>query len=228
VSERIDTVRTVEAPEGVELALHVAGPYPRALAYVLDFMLRNSITSVLSVFALAGSVGWAVILLTMFVLEWFYPVVFELTMQGATPGKRVLGLRVLRDDGTPVGWRESVLRNMLSAVDFLPGLWGAGFISMLLSRDGKRLGDRVAGTLVVYVARHETLRNLPAAEPLHPPVALTLEEQSALVEFAARKPSWSDARAAELAGHLAGVTGESGAAGVDKLLGLAVWVEGGR
>lgn len=228
MNPRIDTVRTVEAPEGVELSLHVAGPYPRALAYGIDMLARNSVYGVLGLFAAFGSLGMAVVLLCVFVLEWFYPVIFEVFWRGMTPGKRVVGLQVLRDDGTPVGWSESILRNFLNPVDFLPGLWGAALVSSWLSPDFKRLGDRVAGTIVVYVDEREESLELPKVEAVPPPLALTLEEQSALIEFAVRRPTWSAARSEELAGHLSALTSAGGAAGVERALGMAQWIEGGR
>jgi uncharacterized RDD family membrane protein YckC len=228
VNHRTDTVRTVEAPEGVELALHVAGPYPRAFAYAIDFLIRSAVLSALAVVLFLGPVGLALYLLAIFASEWFYPVVCEVKFGGMTPGKRALGLRVLRDDGTPVGWRESILRNFLRPVDLLPGMWAAGLFSSLASADAKRLGDRVAGTIVVYVDEIERTPSLPEAEPLLPALALTLEEQSAVIEYAVRKPTWTAARAVELADHVSSVSGASGEEGVDRLLGMALWIEGRR
>jgi uncharacterized RDD family membrane protein YckC len=229
VTDRLDTVRTIEAPEGVELSLRIAGPYPRAIAFVVDFLLQGLLVAAMSLVAILGfDLGQAAVLLTFFFLAWFYPVAFEQFWRGATPGKRALGLRVVRDDGAPVGWRESLLRSFLSPVDALPVLFGVGLCSAIASRSFKRVGDRVAGTVVVYDDEHARSPVLPKAEPMHPPFALTMEEQSALVEFAARTRSWPPARAAEIADHLEPLSEARGTDGVRKLHGMALWIEGQR
>ena len=89
-------------------------------------------------------------LLLMFVLEWFYPVIGEVYFRGASPGKHLLGLRVVHDNGTPVGFSASMIRNLLRFVDFLPALYAFGLLSMFASTSFKRLGDWAAGTVVVY------------------------------------------------------------------------------
>lgn len=87
----------------------------------------------------------------LFLLEWFYPIIFEVYRQGQTPGKKVMAIKVLQDNGIPVGWPTSLIRNLLRAVDFLPMMYGFGVVSMLIARNFRRLGDLAAGTLVVYV-----------------------------------------------------------------------------
>ncbi len=89
-------------------------------------------------------------LIGLFALLWFYPVYFEVRAHGQTPGKRFMGLRVLQENGTPVGWSASVLRNFLLVADFLPVLYLAALISMISDSSFRRLGDLAAGTLVVY------------------------------------------------------------------------------
>ena len=229
MNQRVDTLRNVEAPEGVELGLRVAGPYPRALAYLIDVLIRQVVYGIVGgLLALLGGVGVGILLVLVFACEWFYPVLFEVRYGGATPGKRALGLQVLRDDGTPVGVSESLLRNLLIAVDLLPVGGVFGLLSCVTQRDFKRLGDRVAGTLVVHVDEHIRTPRLAAADPIPPPVALHLEEQAALIEFSVRAPSWTRERAIEVGDHLAAVSGASGADGVRKLLGMARWIEGER
>jgi len=228
VSERLDTLAIVEAPEGVELSLRVAGVTARSLAFGVDLLVRFAIYSALSWLTLFGDIGQGLLLLAIFAVEWFYPVGFEVLWKGQTPGKRVLGLAVVRDDGTPVGWSASVLRNFLRVVDFLPGLYGAAVVSSLLSRDGKRIGDHVAGTVVVHVDGRSKLRALPNAEPCAPPMPLTPEEQAALIEFAARSGDWSRARREELAAQLAPLTGATEKDHAARVLGMARWIEGVR
>lgn len=148
----LDTPRVVTTPEGIELTLRVAGPITRARAWAIDFLVRGVIyliaATALSSF---GNFGSGIFLLIFFLLEWAYPILFEVYWHGATPGKRACHLRVLHDDGTPVAWRASVIRNTMRAVDFLPLMYGFGLVSAILNRDFKRLGDLAAGTIVIYV-----------------------------------------------------------------------------
>ena len=144
-------------------------------------------------------------LLIAFVLEWAYPVLFEVLRNGQTPGKRACDLRVLHEDGTPVQWRASVARNLIRVVDFLPVCYGFGLIAMLLNRDFKRLGDLAAGTIVVHTERKRASKGMPAAESglanSMPNVSLDLAEQRAVIDFAERRVTWSTERANELAGY---------------------------
>ena len=227
----LDTVRRVATPEGVELTLHPAGPVPRALAWMIDTVCRLAVyLAVASGLQAAGKFGTAVLLLTAFILEWLAPAVFEVMWQGATPGKRALGLQVLHDDGTPVGWAAALMRNIMRAADFLPLLYGFGLLAMMSSRDFKRLGDIAAGTVVVHAAAprslrsglHPDLRHIPEAPGAAPPWPLALGEQRALLDFAERIPTLTQARAEELAGlapHLTG--GLEGAAAAQRLLAYA-------
>jgi len=196
----LDTGRRIATPEGIELSLRLAGPVPRALAWTMDLMIRLAILMV-AAFALSqlGNFGAGLFFLGWFMLEWLFPAWCEVAWGGATPGKKAMGLVVLHDDGTPVRWPAALTRNLLRAVDFLPLCYGFGLVAMLANRDFKRLGDLVAGTVVVY--REEKLRGfrIPPAPPLAPPAALTLAEQRAVLDFAERSPGLTEERAAELA-----------------------------
>ena len=115
------------------------------------------------------------------------------------PGKKALGLVVLHDDGTPILWPAALARNLLRAIDFLPFLYGFGFLAMLMNRDFKRLGDLAAGTIVTYREEPPHGFQVPEGAPLAPSVALTLPEQRAILDFAERTPGLTAERAAELA-----------------------------
>jgi uncharacterized RDD family membrane protein YckC len=198
----LDTLRSVPTPEGFELTLRLAGPVPRALAFVIDLMIRFVAYGVLAtVLAQLKGAGMGILLIVAFLLEWFYPVVCEVWWDGATPGKRAFGMAVLNDNGTPVAFGASVTRNLLRAVDFLPFLYAFGLVAMLLNRDFKRLGDLAAGTIVVYRDKPAVRAALPAARPVAPAVALTLAEKRAVLDFAERYATLTEARAAELAEH---------------------------
>jgi len=226
----LDTVRRVATPEGVEITLRVAGPVPRALAYTLDLLLRGAVMFALMIAVSAlGNFGSAIMLLAAFLLEWLYPVLFEVLSAGATPGKRAMGLIVLNDDGTPVRWPASLTRNLLRAIDFLPFLYFIGFVTMVANRDFKRLGDLAANTLVVYRDEKPFAASIPEASPIAPSIPLTLAEQRTLLDFSERSNRLTAERAAELAEIVAPLTtGQSGPAAVQQLVGIANHLLGRR
>jgi len=96
---------------------------------------------------------FAVFLLVQIVIEWGYFVIWELSSGGRSLGKMALELRVVCDGGTPITLRESLVRNLLRVVDFLPANYLVGLIAMVVSAEGKRLGDVAAGTVVVRMDR---------------------------------------------------------------------------
>jgi hypothetical protein len=170
-----------------------------------------------------------VILLTAFFVEWLLPAWFEANWNGQTPGKRAMGLAVLNDDGTPLRWPAALTRNLLRAVDFLPLLYGVGLVAMLVNRDFKRLGDLAAGTVVVYLDNNKQTveRKIPEVAPIVPPVALTLEEQRALLELAERSDSLTQERFEELAELPRPLVGDlDGARAAARLLGMANHIAG--
>lgn len=200
----LDTRYQVEAPEGIDLVLRPAGPLPRALAYAIDLGIRGAIMLLLFIaLALLGQFGMGLGLILMFLLNWWYMVLFEVLNQGRSPGKQVMGLRVVHDDGTPIGWSASLVRNLLRFVDLLPFAYALGVLSCLAHPTFKRLGDIAAGSLVVYRDEKPQRPELPVAEPEHAPFPLSLAEQRALLSFAERQASLSPARRAELAAILA-------------------------
>jgi uncharacterized RDD family membrane protein YckC len=225
----LDTYRAVETPEGVELGLSVAGPPVRLLAWALDAALRAGAYLLLLIpLSLLQEIGTGAFLIVLFLGEWFYPVLFEVKGGGATPGKRWLGLVVLHDDGTPVGWAASVIRNLVRFADFLPFGYGFGLLAMLLDRDFKRLGDLAAGTIVVHRETEAGREGLATRRPAPPPVALRQAEQRAILEFARRLPTWTEDRSRELADLAAPLTGATGREGVERLLATANWLVGRR
>jgi uncharacterized RDD family membrane protein YckC len=201
----LDTLHAVEAPEGVDLSLRLAGVVPRALAYGFDVSVRLAayLLGAIPLLAWLGEVGFAVWFLGIALGEVIYPVAFELLWDGRTPGKRVVGIRVVHLDGTRIRWQASLLRNLLTAADALPGTYLFALASMLCSRRFQRIGDHAAGTVVVYVekARRRADADAVAArvEPVPPPIALSLEEGAAVLAFGARARELSPERREELA-----------------------------
>ncbi len=224
----IDTVHTLETPEGIDLELYLAGPAVRALAAVIDFGIRVVLfIVVMIVFGAMGTLGFGLMAIAAFLLEWFYPVFFEVR-SGATPGKKMLNLAVVHGNGTPITWRASVLRNLMRTADFFPALYVTGLITTLVSHRFQRLGDILADTLVVH--RRETARrdNLLDGRVEAPQLSFTREEQSALIDFAERSGRLSGARSEELAAMLAPLTGENGGAAREKLSAWGRYLASGR
>jgi uncharacterized RDD family membrane protein YckC len=231
----LDTVYTAETPEGIALSLRPAGIVPRLQAYLVDCALRIVIYILLSLCAIPfGGLGAALLLVAYFLLEWFYPVWFELGREGATPGKRMFGLAVRMDSGLPVTPAASITRNLLRAADFLPVVYGFAVVSMLARKDFKRLGDLAAGTLVVHTATVGLHGAPPEAAPAAPARALSAREQAAVVAWAMRVGTLTPERLEELAQLAVPVIAPAhqplprGAQATPALLGVAQWLLGRR
>jgi uncharacterized RDD family membrane protein YckC len=98
----------------------------------------------------SGTVATTLLVFILFLLNWGYFVAFEALNKGQTPGKRWTGLRVVQDSGLPIGWREATLRNFVRIADIMPPpACFVGGLAILLSKRGKRLGDLLAGTMVI-------------------------------------------------------------------------------
>lgn len=204
LSPPLDTRYHVETPEGIDLPLRPAGLLVRALAFSIDLGLRGLILGLLFIIlAFLGRLGAGLGSLLLFAISWWYMVLFEVLNQGRSPGKHMMGLRVVQDDGTPIGWSASLLRNLLRFVDMLPFGYFLGAISCLQHPTFKRLGDLAAGTLVIYSEAKLRRPDLPEAQPRRPAFALTLTEQRAILGFAERQSELSPARVDELASLLA-------------------------
>ncbi|WP_332309340.1 RDD family protein [Pseudomarimonas arenosa] len=196
----LDTEHRVETPEGVALRLHPAGVMSRAVAWAIDFVVRLSALMIGSmVLGFLGKTGAGLTLILLFLIYWLYPILFEVLRNGQTIGKRAMGLRVVHANGTPVGWLASFLRNLLRTVDMLPVLYGFGVLASLADPQCRRLGDRVAGTLVVHEPKPPVKTVLPTLQATHPPLALSLSEKQAIIDFAERSPGLTLERQEELA-----------------------------
>jgi uncharacterized RDD family membrane protein YckC len=204
------------------------------MAFLLDLLIRLGIDlGLVMIFGAWGGFGGGVILIGVFCVEWLYPIIFELSRWGATPGKRTLGLRVVMDTGLPVTPAASFTRNMLRVADFLPLAYAFGIVTMLLNRECKRLGDLAAGTLVVHanpVVLHDAP---PPAASLAPARPLNPREQAAILSWAGRAKRLTPARFEELAQLAAPAlppapADEPRRDAVERLLGVAQWLMGRR
>ena len=186
----IDTCVEIVTPESIAFHYRVAGPFRRLPAFLMDVALRVAIflTAIFSLLLTIGVAGFGdimggIILLAWFLLEWFYGAAFETYWNGQTPGKRLMGIRVLTVDGQPIHGVQALLRNVLRSVDLAPlapltmsgevdemplyviptCLLGAA--ACLASDRFQRLGDMAAGTMVVVEEPQERVGVTKVAEP---------------------------------------------------------------
>ncbi len=167
-----------ETPERAVLSLEVAGLGGRVLAFLLDlvFLFLAWVTALLA-YSIAGdllrrlqqlsAVAQGLAVGVTFALGWCYDVAFETLWQGQTPGKRIIGIRVVRDDGAPVGLVESVIRNVARVAE-VPLLYAPGVLCVALTRRHQRLGDLLAGTLVVRDRAYDLSRYALAETAVDP------------------------------------------------------------
>lgn len=178
----------IETPENVVLTYQLAGPALRARAYLIDFALRVMImigASIMLAVLMPLLPGLAIgsLLLIMFLLEWGYTIGFEYAWKGQTPGKWAMGLRVIQENGQPLSWWGSGLRNLLRVADTLPlmyvfmddlgpfcllPVYGPGLVTMLCSSKLQRLGDLAARTVVIQERRAELPREPVIFERIEP------------------------------------------------------------
>ncbi len=221
----LDGRLSLTTPEGVRLQLTPAGPVVRAYAWAIDFAAwsfgAGAVVSLLAAILPSQKLFNGVSALLFFFAYWAYPVLCEVYAGGRTLGKFVVGLQVLRADGLPVRWRESVLRNLLLAADFLPMLYATGLLSMLCDRQFRRLGDMVAGSQVVYRDKPPKRAAVAEAAPLPLPFPLTPDQQRALADLFARESRLPYGRMLELADIAEPLTGRAGEASLERLRGMA-------
>lgn len=210
----LDATLDVETPEQVIVSYTLAGVGTRGAAALIDllimFVLGGTLVylAVLLDRALDGT-EWvtAVAIIAQFMLLWGYSVAFEALWDGQTPGKRLLGLRVVRNGGGGVDIGASAARNLLRFVDFLPFGYFVGMVSIIANSRNQRLGDLVAGTIVVRerLLRHARARAVAAA-PEDDGVALVAsldDERFALLDrFVTREATLDDASRARIAAAL--------------------------
>jgi uncharacterized RDD family membrane protein YckC len=228
----LDSNVEIVTPENIAFRYRVAGPFRRFPAFLLDLLIRWSLLILIAIgLSLAGVVlgaaAPAAILIAYFVIEWFYGGLLETLMNGQTPGKWAMGLRVLSVDGQPITPMQAVLRNILRFVDMMPLLswqivapsvpmyaiptFGLCLVTAAFSRRFQRAGDIVCGTMVVIEER----RWLTGVSKIEDPRAAQLagyipldfrvnrSMARALAADVDRRRFFSTARRREVARHLA-------------------------
>ena len=238
---------SIETPEQIDLNYQQAGIGSRFFAALID-------TSLLTLIALVGFYvnrrfiselgdmlgNWLGALggVVVFALFWGYYMVFEITTNGQSPGKRALGLRVIKEGGYPVSFGDSAIRNLVRIADFLPFCYGVGLCVMLINKNWLRLGDLAAGTLVVKTARTDLrLTEVPLQRDTQSinissqtftyaawiqPELITETELDVIREYLARRSTLHVSRRSELARTIASPIvekmGGSGSISYDKFL----------
>lgn len=229
----IDTIITAETPEGIEIAIRPAGFAVRCTAFMIDACIRVAVLAACaSALAAGGHFGGGLLLIALFIINWLYPVIFELTAAAATPGKRIMGLYVLMANGLPITPAGCLIRNLLRFIDLLPVMYAFGAVSILLRRDARRLGDLAAGTVVAYRNELQQGGAFGPGEPIPPRVPLSARQQMAITAFAWRVNRITPQRADEIASFAAAAVPDgSGVAEPSmtaRLIGMARWLHGER
>jgi uncharacterized RDD family membrane protein YckC len=146
----------IETPEQIELSLEPAGLGSRFVGEVIDLLFKAALVLMALLGILLVSIGlrlplgfvfWAIILISLIVV--LYDIYFELSWNGQTPGKRIAGIRVIREGGAALDFRSACIRNVLKIADWLPAFYLLGGIMVLLTPRRQRLGDLAAGTMVI-------------------------------------------------------------------------------
>jgi uncharacterized RDD family membrane protein YckC len=161
---------TIETPEQTALDFTIAGIGSRFVAIALDTLIQMATGLVVGIaggFSTAGLIrlwpksgAWAVaiLLLFYFLLYFGYFAFFEIIWNGQTPGKRRVGIRVVKDSGRPLAPSECIGRNLMRIVDWMPAFYAVGIVSALITKENKRLGDLIVGSLVIRESSLKAIR----------------------------------------------------------------------
>jgi uncharacterized RDD family membrane protein YckC len=221
--------RTVEVATGESITFHyeLAGLGSRFFAVFIDLAIQLAAAVSLlltlawaqSTFSGAGilppsvpdktarAIELAIVVFAAFTLFFGYFIVFEWLWEGRTPGKRLLGIRVVRDGGFPLDFTSSVIRNLVRILEFSLGFYAISAVSTLLSPQNRRLGDMAAGTIVVRDRKYERESVLDAYVRENPDDPLVRElssgERDLIRRYVARRASLNGRARAQLAAQIA-------------------------
>lgn len=228
----LDSKIAIVTPENIAFQYRVAGPFRRLPAFLCDMAICGLMYAGLAF--VVGFLGFfisglaqAIMMIAFFLIYWFYGGLFETFMNGQTPGKKMMGIRVLTVDGQPINGLQAVMRNILRAVDMMPFLsvqaigidapmylfpvFTLGLVVMASNRNFQRLGDIVCGTMVVLEERHwlsgvahlEDERAAQLAMYIPPDFRPSRTLAQAVSTYVERRRFFSVPRRREIARHLA-------------------------
>lgn len=161
----------ITTPEHISIRFQLAGLGSRAAAFLIDNLILAvfhiliylaflaAVTDFLFFFDRINGYLLAALIIIQFVLIWGYYILFEYFAAGRTPGKKLLGLRVLHDNGQSITFLSAFMRNILRLIDMLPGFYFVGLLMIFLHPKHKRIGDLAAGTIVVYEGKRSKQKN---------------------------------------------------------------------
>jgi uncharacterized RDD family membrane protein YckC len=196
-----DRIR-IDTPEQISLDLPLAGVGSRFMAIAVDTLLQI-LLYIGTIFAMAalskygpslpswaavlpGSWLAALMILFMFSIYWGYFAFFEIIWKGQTPGKRLAKIRVIKNSGRGINVYEAIGRNLLRVIDWLPGMYVVGIITILISRRNQRLGDHLVGSIVVHEKATEEFRpdwiSATESAPSDPQLSKITPEELVLIE----------------------------------------------
>ena len=168
---------TIETPEQIALEYPLAGIGSRFMAFFYDSLIQLVVYLIVLIVVLLiepdldrywpSAMNWvaAIYIFIGFAMYWGYFATFEALWNGQTPGKRKAGIRVIKDTGRPITVFEAISRNFLRAVDGLPGLYGVAVVAIFIDKRSRRLGDMVAGTVVVHDKKEESVEPFVMLSP---------------------------------------------------------------
>lgn len=188
----------ITTPENIEVEYTLAALGSRTAAAGIDILIQLAlIGAIILIVLLMGLTpaelydkykSWAVAisLILIFIINYGYFIIFEMIMNGKTPGKKIFGLRTIRNNGQPIAFKHSVIRNLLRIID----TYGVGVILIFFTELNKRLGDYLASTIVVIEEKREEIYNIRLEnERTNYKYSLTQEEAQLLREYFTRKES---------------------------------------
>ena len=205
----------VLTPERVSLQYDVAGIGSRGAAAMVDTLIQaitlavvmaglSGVTAVAGVSAPLGRGGvtlvFALLALAIFIVTSGYFMLWEILWSGQTPGKRLVGVRVIRENGYPIRPVDAVIRNLVRIVDWLPLFYGVGMLSMLLNQRSRRLGDFASGTIVVRERSSDIPKSSTASSGGY---ALRSADATLVRDFLVRRSTMNPQLRAQLAGRIA-------------------------
>ena len=226
-----DRIR-VDTPEQISLEFPLAGIGSRFMALAIDTVIQT-LLYIAGILAMIGIVRYApalpawfawlpnswvpaLLIIFLFCVYWGYFALFEVIWKGQTPGKRLAGIRAIKNSGRALNMYEVIGRNLLRAVDALPTMYIAGIVSMMISRQNQRLGDHLVGSIVVHDKRAEEIRpewsSSAVQSSSNPQLANITPEELVLIEtYLQRRHTlelgFRDATAHKIATRIAAKTG---------------------
>ncbi len=201
----MDRTLEVRTPESIAFSYELAGLGSRFLAVAIDVTIQTLVMlGIIWGLIYAGTHGIAArhfseptkietnlaiafFIAIVFIVFFGYFILFEAFWNGQTPGKKMMGLRVVRDGGYPADFGSVAIRNLIRVGEFVAGLYALSAVAAILSPENKRLGDMAAGTIVVRDVRAATLADLLEETTDAHPLMLSSHERALIDQFVARR-----------------------------------------